>query len=98
MADVHEALHGILSQVDTYIPTSFYYNSVAQRTKNFERTYRQWFKSDMREALPRFAITGYDQAQFFLRGISTYGSAFKGTKQQTTYAPHADPAEVYARV
>lgn len=76
---------------DTYIPTSFYYNPVAQRTKNFERTYRQWFKSDMREALPRFAITGYDQAQFFLRGISTYGSAFKGTKQQTTYAPMQTP-------
>ena len=76
---------------DTYIPTSFYYNPVAQRTKNFERVYRQWFKSDMREALPRFAITGYDQAQFFLRGISTYGSAFKGTKQQTTYAPMQTP-------
>lgn len=76
---------------DTYIPTTFYYNALAGRTVSMERSYRRWFKSDMRQALPRFAITGYDQAQFFIRGIYKYGSKFNGTKQQNTYVPLQTP-------
>ena len=70
---------------DAYIPTSFYYNPLAPRTANLERSYRRWFKSDMRQALPRFAITGYDHAQFIIRGLHKYGSKFNGTSQQNTY-------------
>ncbi len=76
---------------DVYIPTTFYYNPLASNTANLERSYRRWFKSDMRQALPRFAITGYDQAQFFIRGIHKYGSNFTGTKQQSTYTPMQTP-------
>lgn len=76
---------------DTYIPTSFYYNPLASRTANLERSYRRWFKSDMRLALPRFAITGYDHAQFFIRGLHKYGGKFTGTSQQSTYTPLQTP-------
>lgn len=76
---------------DAYIPTSFFYNPVASRTASLERSYRGWFKSDMRLALPRFAITGYDHGQFFLRGMHRYGSAFVGSKQQSGYAPVQTP-------
>lgn len=76
---------------DTYIPTSFYYNPLASRTANLERSYRRWFKSDMRQALPRFAITGYDHAQFFIRGLHKYGGKFTGTSQQSTYTPLQTP-------
>lgn len=76
---------------DAYIPTSFYYNPLASRTANLERSYRSWFKSDMRQALPRFAITGYDHAQFFIRGLHKYGGKFTGTSQQSTYTPLQTP-------
>lgn len=76
---------------DTYIPTSFYYNPLASRTANLERSYRRWFKSDMRQALPRFAFTGYDHAQFFIRGLHKYGGKFTGTSQQSTYTPLQTP-------
>ena len=76
---------------DAYIPTSFYYNPLAPRTANLERSYRRWFKSDMRQALPRFAITGYDHAQFIIRGLHKYGSKFNGTSQQNTYTPLQTP-------
>ena len=73
---------------DTYIPTVFYYNPLSPKTASLERSYRHWFKSDMRQALPRFAITGYDHAQFFIRGLHKYGSKFVGTRQQQdTYMP-----------
>ena len=76
---------------DAYIPTTFYYNAASAGTANIERAYRSWFKSDMRAALPRFAITGYDQAQFFIRGIHQYGAKFRGTQQQSAYRPLQTP-------
>ena len=70
---------------ETYIPTYFYYNAENAKTQQLERNYKQWFKGDMMSSLPRFAITGYDQANFFLRGLHRYGKDFKGTKDQNTY-------------
>ena len=76
---------------EAYIPTAYVYNESAPATASLERHYRQWFKSDMRLALPRFALTGYDQAQFFIRGINKYGKNFNGTTQQNTYKPLQTP-------
>lgn len=78
-------------QLDTYIPSSFYYNSLDTRTASFSRSYQQWFHSPMQQALPRFAITGYDQGQFFLRGLARYGKKFKGTKGQSNYRALQSP-------
>lgn len=76
---------------DTYIPTVFFYNPLAQRVRSLENAYRKWFKQDMRLSLPRFALTGYDHAQFFIRGINKYGSAFKGTSSQNSYTSLQTP-------
>ena len=45
----------------------------------------------MQYALPRFAITGYDHAQFFLRGLHRYGKSFLGTKGENAYTPLQTP-------
>ena len=63
---------------DTYIPTHYYYNTVAARTQELEKAYRNWFGTSMMNALPRFGLTGYDQAVFFLRGMHTVGKNFSG--------------------
>lgn len=72
---------------DTYIPTTFYYNPLSIRTKGLENAYRKWFHQDMRAALPRFAITGYDHGRFFIEGVHKYGTSFCGTKGQIDYSP-----------
>ena len=72
-------------EFDTYIPSTFYYNPADPRTQSLTDSYRRWFKTDMQAALPRFALTGYDYAQFFLRGFATYGKAFRGTKAQSKW-------------
>ena len=72
-------------QFDTYIPSTFYYNPLDKRTAALCQSYERWFHTPMQQALPRFAITGYDQGQFFLRGIARYGKAFKGTREQNRY-------------
>ena len=76
---------------DTYIPTTFYYNPLDTRTQQLEQGYRKWFKAEMQYAYPRFAIMGYDQAQFFIRGIQKYGDSFKGTAWQRLYKPLQTP-------
>lgn len=76
---------------DTYIPTHFYYNPMNAATRRLEQNYRRWFRQDMQHALPRFAITGYDQAQFFIRGLVSHGKNFKGTKGQSSYTPLQSP-------
>ena len=72
-------------EFDTYIPSTFYYNPADPRTQSLTDSYRRWFKTDMQAALPRFALTGYDYAQFFFRGFARYGKSFRGTKQQSTW-------------
>lgn len=36
-------------------------------------------------ALPHFAITGYDQAEFFIRGLYSKGKNFTGATKENTY-------------
>lgn len=63
---------------DTYIPSNFYYNAYSSRVQAFERRYEAAFKSEMMDYLPRFALTGYDHAMFFIGGLFNHGSAFNG--------------------
>ena len=75
----------LFHKYDAYIPTTFYYNPLNMTTANVENKYRTWFRTDMQTALPRFAITGYDHGQFFVRGLKKYGKKFVGARWQNGY-------------
>ena len=72
---------------DTYIPSTFYYNSSSAKTIELENSYRSWFHGPMQQALPRFALTGYDHAQYFIQGVYKYGKNFVGKRSQNSYRP-----------
>lgn len=76
---------------DTYIPSTFYYNALSSQTERLEQKYRWNFHSDMQQALPRFALTGYDHAFFFLKGLHKYGKTFNGAAGMFGYAPVQTP-------
>jgi len=76
---------------DTYIPTTFYYNPLNPRVQQLEAKFRNCFHQDIQYALPRFAITGYDQAQFFLQGLHKYGKNFSGAKGLAVSTPIQTP-------
>jgi murein DD-endopeptidase MepM/ murein hydrolase activator NlpD len=76
---------------DTYIPSTYYYNALSPRTQGFEKNFRRWFKTDLQYAYPRFALTGYDQAMFFLRGLHKYGKNFTGSRSENVYMPMQTP-------
>lgn len=65
---------------DTYVPTHFYYNPLAPATQAFCRDYTAKFDQSLMDYMPRFAITGYDHALFFIRGLKRQGKAFCGTE------------------
>ena len=69
---------------DTYIPSHFYYNSLSPATTSLERSYKQWFRTEMQDYLPRFAITGYDHGTYFLRGLHREGAKFAGAESDKT--------------
>lgn len=70
---------------NTYIPTTFYYNPLSVKTKAIEAQYNRWFQVGMQYNLPRFALTGYDHAQFFLSRVAKYGKKFSGLKNEINY-------------
>jgi lysM domain protein len=78
---------------NTHIPSTFYYNPLSAKTQHLENGYRRWFGLETLYALPKFALMGYDHAQFFIRGLYKYGKAFNGTKPQSVYTPLQTPLD-----
>lgn len=78
---------------NTYIPSTFNYNPLTSATQRIEQKYRWNFHSDMQNRLPRLAITGFDQAYFFLRGLHKYGKTFNGAAGMLGYAPVQTPLQ-----
>ena len=76
---------------NVYIPAPFYTNLQSVQTEQLQRRYRQNFGQDMINALPRFALTGFDHAVFFLRGLHKYGKSFDGAAGRFGYQPVQTP-------
>lgn len=76
---------------DTYIPSAFHYNPLTPQTQRLEQKYRWNFHSDMQHALPRFALTGFDHAFFFIKGLHKYGKSFNGAAGMFGYPPVQTP-------
>ena len=77
---------------DVYIPSTYYYNPTSERFITFNKAYKSWFHTDMmQQYIPRFAITGFDHAEYFLRGYRKFGQNFIGSPAQSTYQPIQTP-------
>ena len=76
---------------DVYIPAAFHYNPLSSKTQRVQLKYRWNFHQDMMDALPRFAITGFDHALFFLQGFHRYGKDFTGSPAGLGYEPVQTP-------
>lgn len=72
---------------DAYIPSVYDYNAESSAVKRIEEQYLNYYKTPVQQALPRFALTGYDHLMFFLRGMSRYGKEFHGYSDQQCYTP-----------
>lgn len=65
---------------NAYVPSYFYTNTKSPTAIRLEKKYEKHFGQKMQQdALPRFALTGFDHAVFFLRGLQHHGKAFDGS-------------------
>lgn len=78
---------------DTYIPSTYDYNPSSPRIQSIEKLYLNYYKEEVQKALPRFALTGYDQTMFFVRGFEKHGKSFVGSSSQSSYTPAQTPLE-----
>lgn len=78
-------------QYDAYVPSVYDYNANSVAFQRIETQYKSYFKVPVQQAVPCFAITGYDHTMFFVRGIDRYGKNFHGTNAQQIYNPIQTP-------
>ena len=76
---------------NAYIPSTFHYTPLTSNTLRFQQKYRSNFHQDMMQSLPRFAITGFDHAMFFLQGFYRFGNDFTGAPGLLGYDPIQTP-------
>mgnify|MGYP003588241527 FL=1 len=82
---------------DVYIPSNYYFNSSSPAFVALDSAYKAWFHTNMMDAIPRFAVTGYDHAEYFLRGYHSYGEKFVGSLAQSKYSAIQVPLH-FARI
>ncbi len=80
-----------LFRYDTYVASTFYMNPLSPRTSRINLKYRWNFHDDMQNTLPRLAITGFDQAYFFIKGLKMHGRDFTGAANEVNYLPIQNP-------
>ena len=76
---------------DTYVPSTYYMDPLSPRGDNFRQKYRANFHQNMQNYHQRFAITGFDQAYFFIKGLHMYGKHFTGASGMVGYTPIQTP-------
>ena len=76
---------------DTYIPSTYYMNPLSPRAEHFKQKYRWNFHQDMQKYHAQFAVTGFDHAYFFIKGLHLYGKHFTGATGMVGYTPIQTP-------
>ena len=76
---------------NVYMPTPFYTNLLSTATERLQQKYRWNFHQTMMQSLPRFALTGFDHAYFFLQGLHKYGKTFDGAAGRLGFTPVQTP-------
>lgn len=76
---------------DTYIPSTYYRNPLSARVEHFKKKYRWNFHQEMQNYPQLFAMTGFDQAYFMIKGLHLYGKNFTGSTGMVGYTPVQQP-------
>ncbi len=76
---------------DVYVPSTFYMNPLSARSRHFTQKYRWNFHQDMQNYPQYFAMTGFDQAYFIIKGLHLYGHKFTGASGMVGYTPYQTP-------
>ena len=76
---------------DMHIPTPYFAGLTPELSKRLARQYSSNFYQGMSAFYPPLALTGFDHAMFFLRGLHKYGTTFDGAAGRFGYQPVQTP-------
>jgi hypothetical protein len=76
---------------DVCLPSTYYMNPLSPRTERFALKYRWNFHQAMQNYHARYAVTGFDHAYFYLKGLHMYGKQFTGAPGTVGYTPYQTP-------
>lgn len=86
-----EKLQADFHRYDVYVPSPFYSGLSPLVYMRLNKKYYSSFKQEMSSFVPPLAITGFDHAMYFLRGLHKYGKTFDGASGRLTYMPVQTP-------
>ena len=69
----------------------YYMSPLSHRAEHFKKKYRWNFHQDMQPYHQRYAVTGFDQAYFMIKGLHMYGTHFTGASGMVGYTPLQTP-------
>lgn len=72
---------------DTYFYTSFYANNLSVDVVNFQQEFRRWYHKEILNTYPKYAILGYETANFLLQGLSRYGNNLEDNLDKIRVTP-----------
>jgi len=78
---------------DVYVPSTYYMNPLSPRTERFRLKYRSNFHQELQPYPQRFAMTGFDHAYYFIKGLHLYGKKFTGGAGMVGYTPYQTPLQ-----
>ncbi|MDD2474666.1 MAG: LysM peptidoglycan-binding domain-containing protein [Dysgonamonadaceae bacterium] len=61
----------------TYFYSSFYVNKNTPEIEDFKQNFKKWYKKDLQNTYPQYAMLGYDTALYFLTALRRYGRNFE---------------------
>lgn len=61
----------------TYFYSSFYVDKNATETDDFKRDFKKWYKKDLHNTYPQYAMLGYDTGLYFLAALHQNGRNFE---------------------
>ena len=76
---------------NTYIPAPYFPGLSPMLSKHLAGKYQSNFRQAMSSFTPPLAMTGFDHACFFLRGLHKYGADFDGAAGRFGYQPVQTP-------
>ncbi|MBQ9356967.1 MAG: LysM peptidoglycan-binding domain-containing protein [Prevotella sp.] len=76
---------------DMYLPAPYFTNLSSPAYIQMASRYRTYFSQAMQNNMPRFALTGFDQGLFFMKGLHTFGATFDGAAGRLDMQPVQTP-------
>ena len=61
----------------TYFYSSFYVDKKSSDTESFQDNFKEWYKKDLQNTYPQYAMLGYDTALYFLTALHRFGKNFE---------------------